>query len=533
MKHLQQGEYIAIQQGCQQLKLAICGEKEIHVEKNEFFRQVSAQLGKLDYRKLYSAYSGTIRKSQVEPRILFEIIVCAYMKGVYSSRKIEELCRENMQFILLLDGHKPPDHCTIARFRSGEDTAPAIEDLFYQYAMILEREGLTNHSEVFIDGTKIESKANRYTFVWRKCVERQLAKIKAAAKSMLGLEEGYVTKRKLEDRVQDLDQVVEKKGLHSEKGRGHHKPTELRLRDKAQELLARWDSYEKKRQILGTGRNSYSKTDPDATFMHMKDDHMRNGQLKPGYNVQFAVNSEFITGIGIYADRTDYDTLPPLLDTLEEKHGTKYQRVVTDAGYESLKNYRYLSTHGIAAYIKPSNYESSRTKKYKAQIGRAENMAYYQPSDYYVCRNERLLINVGSYTEHSKDGTEKEVTRYRCEDCHDCPHRAQCCKAKEPEKQKELVICREFANYRQASLERITTDEGKLLRVNRSIQAEGAFGQLKHNRGFMRFLTGGNLKVSSEMFFLALSQNILKYISKCNTQKLDLHLLKPVSLLKF
>ena len=164
MKHLQQGEYIAIQQGCQQLKLAICGEKEIHVEKNEFFRQVSAQLGKLDYRKLYSAYSGTIRKSQVEPRILFEIIVCAYMKGVYSSRKIEELCRENMQFILLLDGHKPPDHCTIARFRSGEDTAPAIEDLFYQYAMILEREGLTNHSEVFIDGTKIESKANRYTF---------------------------------------------------------------------------------------------------------------------------------------------------------------------------------------------------------------------------------------------------------------------------------------------------------------------------------------------------------------------------------
>ena len=160
-------------------------------------------------------------------------------------------------------------------------------------------------------------------------------------------------------------------------------------------------------------------------------------------------------------------------------------------------------------------------------------MAYYQPSDYYVCRNERLLVNVGSYTKHSKDGTEKEVTRYRCEDCHDCPHRAQCCKAKDPEKQKGLVICREFANYRQASLERITTDEGKLLRVNRSIQAEGAFGQLKHNRGFMRFLTGGNLKVSSEMFFLALSQNILKYISKCNTQKLDLHLLKPISLLKF
>ena len=91
------------------MKLAICGRNEISAEKSEFYRQVSAQLGRLDYRKLYSAYSGTIRKSQVEPRILFEIIVCAYMKGIYSSRKIEELCRENIQFILILDGHKPPE----------------------------------------------------------------------------------------------------------------------------------------------------------------------------------------------------------------------------------------------------------------------------------------------------------------------------------------------------------------------------------------------------------------------------------------
>ena len=194
MNITQQGEYIAIQQGCQQLKLAICGRNEIRAEKSEFYRQVSAQLGRLDYRKLYSAYSGTIRKSQVEPRILFEIIVCAYMKGIYSSRKIEELCRENIQFILILDGHEPPDHCTIARFRSGEDTAPAIEDLFYQYAAILEQEGLTNHEEVFIDGTKIESKANRYTFVWRKVVEQQLKKIKSTVKEMLHLDEGYMTK---------------------------------------------------------------------------------------------------------------------------------------------------------------------------------------------------------------------------------------------------------------------------------------------------------------------------------------------------
>lgn len=142
------------------------------------------------------------------------------MKGIYSSWKIEELCRENIQFILLLDGHEPPDHCTIARFRSGEETASAIEDLFYQYGKILEREGLTNHSEVFIDGTKIESKANRYTFVWRKTVEKQLMKMKATTKELLQLEEGYVTKRKLEDHIQELNRVIAEKGMQVEKGRG-------------------------------------------------------------------------------------------------------------------------------------------------------------------------------------------------------------------------------------------------------------------------------------------------------------------------
>ena len=529
----QQGEYIAIQQGCQQLKLAICGRNEISAEKSEFYRQVSAQLGRLDYRKLYSAYSGTIRKSQVEPRILFEIIVCAYMKGIYSSRKIEELCRENIQFILILDGHEPPDHCTIARFRSGEDTAPAIEDLFYQYAAILEQEGLTNHEEVFIDGTKIESKANRYTFVWRKVVEQQLKKIKSTVKEMLHLDEGYTTKGKLEEHIRELNEQVEQKGLNVQKGRGHHKPTEIRERDKLQELLDHWNGYEKKLKTLGEGRNSYSKTDPDATFMHMKDDHMRNGQLKPGYNVQFAVNSEFITGIGVFPDRTDYDTLPGLLEKIGQRHGQNYKRVVADAGYESLKNYRYLSEQGIAAYIKPNNYESSRTRKFRAQIGRAENMAYYRPGDYYICKNERILSNVGTSTEYSKDGTIRIVTRYRCEDCHSCPYRAQCCKARDPEQQKELVVYREFSDFRQSSLERITAEEGKLLRVNRSIQSEGAFGQLKHNRHFVRFLTGGNLKVLNELLFLALSQNIMKYISKCNTGKADSHLLKPISLLKF
>ena len=297
------------------------------------------------------------------------------------------------------------------------------------------------------------------------------------------------------------------------------------LLDKEQEYLTH-------RKILGK-RNSYSKTDHSATFMRMKDDHMQNGQLKPGYNVQFAVNSEFVTGIGIFSNRTDYATLPPLLDEMVQRHGKKYEKVVADSGYESLSNYRYLDEHGQQAYIKPNNYESSRTRKFRKQIGRAENMAYYEPGDYFICKSGRLLPNVGTHIEKAKDGTERMMTVYRCEDCRNCPNRSACCKARDPERRKEVIVCWEHAKYRQASLARITTEEGKLLRVNRSIQAEGSFGQLKHNRGFHRFLMFGKVKITTELFLLALSQNILKLISKCNTGKGKTHFLQPKALLNF
>ncbi len=460
---------------------------------------------------------------------MFEILVCAYMEGVYSSRKIEQLCRNHIQFILLLDGHEPPDHCTIARFRSGATTGKAIEGLFWQYVNVLAEKGWIDRDELYVDGTKIESKANRYTFVWRKSVERELGKIREKARSLLGLESGYATKGKLAEQVESLNKEISEEGLTVQNGRGHHKPVKIRERDERKALLERWESYEQKKQILGDKRNSYSKTDLDATFMHMKDDHMRNGQLKPGYNVQFAVNSQFIVGVGVFPDRTDYATLSPLLETLKERLGFRFHQVVADSGYESLENYRYLDRHKQEAYIKPNNYESSRMRKSKAQIGRPENMGYYAPGDYYLCKNGRILDRVGTVTEHSKDGTTREVTRYRCEDCSDCPYRA----ARAPERRKELVICREFAEYREASLSRIITEEGKLLRVNRSIQAEGAFGQMKHNRKFVRFLTAGKVKVACELFLLAIIQNIRKAIVKCDTRRQENHILQPASLLNF
>ena len=171
-----------------------------------------------------------------------------------------------------------------------------------------------------MDGTKIESMANRYTFVWLKQVSKQLEKIKTRLKELV-CPQGNLTSTKVEKRPEQLNAEIEAQGIEVKKGRGHHKPEIVRERDELALLYSRWMEYNRKKAICGENRNSYSKTDTDATFMHMKDDHMRNGQLKPGYNVQFAVNSGFITDIGVFSNRTDFGTLIPFLTYLWHKHG--------------------------------------------------------------------------------------------------------------------------------------------------------------------------------------------------------------------
>ena len=140
-------------------------------------------------------------------------------------------------------------------------------------------------------------------------------------------------------------------------------------------------------------------------------------RLKPGYNVQFAVNSGFITGIGVFSNRTDFGTLIPFLTYLWHKHGKSYCNVVADSGYESLANYRWLFENGQTAFIKPANYESGKKRSSKSQVGRMENMGYYEPDDCFICKNGRHLDLSSHYTSHAKDGTERKISVYRCEDC--------------------------------------------------------------------------------------------------------------------
>jgi len=475
-------------------------------------RLTSAQLEELDYRRLYRAYSPKGRKSAADPRVMFKVMAYGYQCRIYSSRGWEEACRYRVDFMWLLEEENGPDHATFARFRKR--CAAEIEDLFYQYTRLLEKQGETDHDTVFIDGTKLESAAGRYTFVWRKAVEKQLTKVKEKVQTALSLD----TLAALEEH---LAQTAE--GITFVHGTGKRKSAEQKDWEKLDELRRRWKDYEEKLAIMGKGRNSYAKTDTDATFMRMKEDHMRNGQLKPAYNVQIAVNSEYITGIDVFSNRSDFGTLVPFLKTLQRQHGRKYDSVTADAGYERLGNYLFLESNGQMSFIKPANYEQQKSAKYRKQLGRMENMTYDADEDCYTCANGRKLPLRRECTE-LQNGREVTTAWYRCEDCKGCLLREKCCAAKDAEHPKELRVNKTLQELRKASQENITTERGIYLRLCRSIQVEGAFGLLKTDFGFRRFLTRGKANVRTELFLLALAFDLKKLWMKRENGRLKTHL---------
>ena len=495
-----------------QLVLAL--NSEILLPENAPVRLTSAQLEELDYRELYRAYSPKGRKSKVDPRVLFKVVTYGYQCGIWTSRKLEEACRYRVDFMWLLEDEPVPDHATLARFRKR--CANVIEGLFYQYGQLLEQQGETDHETVFIDGTKIESCAGRYTFRWRGTEEKNLQKVQEKVNALTGISKLEELQRLLLEGKEQIEFVS---------GKGHHKSEEQRRWEELDELRQRWENYEKSLQIMGSDRNSYSKTDHDATFMRMKDDHMQNGQLKPGYNVQIAVNSEYITGVEIFSNRTDSGTLIPFMTRVQTMQQAKYKEVTADAGYESLENYLFLEENGQMSFIKPTNYEAKKTAKFKKQIGRIENMQYDAEEDCFICAEGRKLPLRRECTE-LENGHFVTTAYYRCENCKDCPSRNACCSAKDPEKPKELVLRKTFWEKRAVSQENITSERGIYLRMCRSIQVEGAFALLKTDFGFRRFLTRGKANVRTEFFFLSLAFNLKKLWMKRENGRLQTHLSK-------
>lgn len=248
---------------------------------------------------------------------------------------------------------------------------------------------------------------------------------------------------------------------------------------------------------------------------------MRNAQLKPGYNVQIAVDSEYIVATDLFSDRNDVWTLVPFLKTIEEKLRYRYPSVTTDSGYESEEGYEFLEANGQIPYIKPQTYEKWKKRSFKKDISKRENMIYEEDTDQYICHAGKHLIAQYVKTQKSKNGYKSDVTVYECEDCSGCPHKEKCTRSKG---NKRLYISKNFVQKRQESYENILSDTGILYRMNRSIQVEGAFGVLKNDYEFQRFLLRGKTKVKLEILLLCMGYNINKLHAKIQNNRLQSHL---------
>jgi transposase len=500
------------------------------VPEDDSVRLLSHILEGLEYTKLYKAYSSTGRNPAVEPKTMFKIITYAYSQNIYSTRKIETACRRDINFRWLLAGQAAPDHVTISRFRNHYLSDEVVDDLFYQQVMYLYDSREIHFENAFIDGTKIEANANKYTFVWKKAVLKNESKMLEKAEKLIkeiNLTEVRDFYFNRETAIKDIEAVLS--WLISEKetrciefvhGIGKRKSDVQKWTEQLAEFIERKKAYDTSKERM-KDRNSYSKTDPDATFMHMKEDHMRNSQLKPGYNVQIAVESEYVTGVGIFQDRTDIGTLIPMLNRMFKKLGRKYTNVIADSGYESEENYLYLEREGINPYIKPQSYEIWKKKSFKDDISRHENMIYIEEADAYVCSNSRILWPSGIHHKKSASGYRSELTVYECEDCSGCPNKAKCTKA---QGNRRMKLSKTFIEKRGNSYKNITTDKGIHLRINRSIQVEGAFGVLKSDYEFNRFLTRGKNNVNTEFILLCLGYNVNKLHSKIQKERLGQHL---------
>lgn len=472
----------------------------------------------LDYTKLYDQYLRHWRK--YSPKTLFKIMAYGYMRGVYSGRGIEAACRRDICFMWLLNGEPAPDNTTLSRFQN-EKLAGAIEDLFYQLVMKLYEMEEISFENMFVDGTKIEANANRYSFVWEKAVSKNAEKLAAKTEAFLALmsDEYGQNFSTLEDCYKFLSERA--KAIEFVYGKGKRKTPLQRNIEKLEEYLERSEKYEECFKKF-KGRKSYSKTDEDATFMRMKEDHMRNGQLKPAYNVQIGVEAEYIIGVGLFPNPTDVKTFIPFLERVKTGIRHKILNIIADAGYESEENYVYLKNNEQTAYIKPQNYETSKKRAYKKDKFRVEHLEYDSEKDCFICPNGCELKFI--YEKESTTENEIKIKKsyYRNDSCAGCPYRENCHKSKYD--RRTVQVSHRFLEERRESLANITTEKGILLRMNRSIQVEGAFGVIKEDYGFRRFLTRGKPKTETQFFLISFAHNIKKYFNKAKDKRLKTEL---------
>ena len=489
------------------------------IPKDDPVRILKSVIESLDlsgFKKLYHERG----RSPYHPKMMLMVILYSYMNNVYSCRKIEKLLYRDIYYIWL-SGYQKPDFATINRFRNRVKNE--IGHIFTLLVLILAEKGFVTLEVEYLDGTKIESKANKYTFVWRKSVERNREKLLEKIRVLLQ----QINEQMAQDKAADVDTLELtpqtlceiskefKEALGSapeaktkeEKAAQRGKNKMFKELERHGEKLAEYNS----RLEQMEGRNSISKTDPSATFMRMKEDAMCNGQTKPGYNLQISSENQFITDFALFPNPTDTLTFIPFLGSFPGRYGRFPKRVVADSGYGSEENYRFMDEAGIEGFVKYNRFHLEHRPRYKPDTFHPDSLYYNEEGDYYICPMGQRMSRTGTLQTRTEGGYISQSACYRAIRCKGCPLRCLCYKAKA--NQRTIRVNHRLNAYKRKACELLTSEEGIKERGRRCIEPEAVFGQMKSNMAYRRFRHMGKDKVVMDFTFFAIAFNIKKLCS--------------------
>lgn len=489
------------------------------IPKDDPVRILKSVIESLDlsgFKKLYHERG----RSPYHPKMMLMVILYSYMNNVYSCRKIEKLLYRDIYYIWL-SGYQKPDFATINRFRNRVKNE--IGHIFTLLVLILVEKGFVTLEVEYLDGTKIESKANKYTFVWRKSVERNREKLFEKIRVLLQ----QINEQMAQDKAADVDTLELtpqtlceiskefKEALGSapeaktkeEKAAQRGKNKMFKELERHGEKLAEYNS----RLEQMEGRNSISKTDPSATFMRMKEEAMCNGQTKPGYNLQISSENQFITDFALFPNPTDTLTFIPFLGSFPGRYGRFPKRVVADSGYGSEENYRFMDEAGIEGFVKYNRFHLEHRPRYKPDTFHPDSLYYNEEGDYYICPMGLRMSRTGTVQTRTEGGYISQSACYRAIRCKGCPLRCLCYKAKA--NQRTIRVNHRLNAYKRKACELLTSEEGIKERGRRCIEPEAVFGQMKSNMAYRRFRHMGKDKVVMDFTFFAIAFNIKKLCS--------------------
>ena len=470
-------------------------------------------MGRINLEKYLPKHEGRGRKGY-NPKKMLMAVLFAYMNRIYSLRQMEKAINTDIRFMYLMEDERP-SFKTIGEFISSLEKS--VYDIFVEINKVILSmdESIEDRGTIYIDGTAYEANANKFSFVWKKtALKTQERKLKRANR-LIGKLTGV---QRLEEvkKAEEIDLFLAGINLMKQEeisqfvyGRGKRKTPFQRLYDELVKVKNELREAEIRIEICGQDRNSYSKVDHDATFMHMKYDYYNNtGVFKPGYNLQAAITDEYITELLVSNARTDSKTLPLTLKRYQQDYGHYPQAAVADAGYGSYVNYMYMLTHGIEAYVK---YNTYRLEK-KRETSRYNALNFRFETDRFICpEGKELIFEKERYSE--EDGFLKITDHYRCHECDQCPFMKECTKSDQGRGiQKNYILDELKANAREL----LDSPQGIIHRQKRSIYAEGVFGVLKQDYGYVRLHRRGIEKTELELTLVIIGFNLNKYHNKLN-----------------